>query len=128
MDNFDTVLDQLEKAGINVGIKHFMNSLGLLRFKDKQYDMVRVSDLVPCIADLLVEFIEAVIKLLVFVLEELFEPFANNVINDIAVPGFGSFCPFLILIRVDVKACVRVKICLSVILGIKGFGERADKI
>ena len=41
MDNFDTVLDQLEKAGINVGIKHFMNSLGLLRFKDKQYDMVR---------------------------------------------------------------------------------------
>ena len=41
IDNFDTVLDQLEKAGIKVGIRHFMNSLGLLRFKDKQYDMVR---------------------------------------------------------------------------------------
>ena len=41
IDNFNTVLDELEKAGINVGIKHLMNSLGLLRFHEKRYDMVR---------------------------------------------------------------------------------------
>ena len=41
IDNFNIVLDELEKAGINVGIKHLMNSLGLLRFHEKRYDMVR---------------------------------------------------------------------------------------
>ena len=41
IENFEKVIDQLEKAGINVGIKHFNNSLGLLRFTDKEYDMVR---------------------------------------------------------------------------------------
>ena len=41
IDNFNTVLDELEKSGINVGIKHLMNSLGLLRFHEERYDMVR---------------------------------------------------------------------------------------
>ena len=38
---YDKVVTELEKAGINVGIKHMMNSIGLLRFNDTKYDMVR---------------------------------------------------------------------------------------
>ena len=38
---FDTVIEQLEKAGLNVGMKHMMDSIGTLRFNDTKYDMVR---------------------------------------------------------------------------------------
>ena len=41
IENFDKIVDHLEKAGINVGIKHLMNSFGILRFNDKKYNMVR---------------------------------------------------------------------------------------
>lgn len=41
IDEYDEVVEKLEKAGINVGIKHLMNSLGLLRFNNEKYDMVR---------------------------------------------------------------------------------------
>ena len=41
INNFNTIIEKLEKTGINVGIKHLMNSIGLLRFNDKRYDMVR---------------------------------------------------------------------------------------
>ena len=39
--NFDTIIEELEKDGINVGLKHIMNSFGILRFNDKKYDLVR---------------------------------------------------------------------------------------
>ena len=39
--NFNYIVKQLEKEGINVGIKHIMNSFGILRFNDKKYTMVR---------------------------------------------------------------------------------------
>ena len=39
--NFNYIVEQLEKKGINVGIKHIMNSFGILRFNDKKYTMVR---------------------------------------------------------------------------------------
>lgn len=41
IDDYNEVVNQLEKAGINVGIKHLMNSIGLLRFNNEKYDMVR---------------------------------------------------------------------------------------
>ena len=41
IDSFNKVVDELEKAGLNVGIKHFLNSIGLLRFDNSKYDMVR---------------------------------------------------------------------------------------
>ena len=39
--NFDAIIEELEKNGINVGLKHIMNSFGILRFNDKKYDLVR---------------------------------------------------------------------------------------
>ena len=41
IENFNQILEQLEKEGINVGLKHIMNSFGILRFNDKKYDLVR---------------------------------------------------------------------------------------
>ena len=41
IDNFNTIIEQLEKNGINVGLKHILNSFGILRFNDKRYHMVR---------------------------------------------------------------------------------------
>jgi alanine racemase len=41
IENFNEILEQLEKEGINVGLKHIMNSFGILRFNDKKYDLVR---------------------------------------------------------------------------------------
>ena len=41
IENFNYIVEQLEKGGINVGIKHIMNSFGILRFNDKKYTMVR---------------------------------------------------------------------------------------
>ena len=41
IENFNYIVEQLEKEGINVGIKHIMNSFGILRFNDKKYTMVR---------------------------------------------------------------------------------------
>ena len=41
IENYDTVVNQLQQAGLNVGIKHLMNGLGTLRFNDTKYDMVR---------------------------------------------------------------------------------------
>ena len=44
--NFDTIIEELEKDGINVGLKHIMNSFGILRFNDKKYDLVRPGALI----------------------------------------------------------------------------------
>ncbi len=41
IENFDFIIEQLEKEGINVGIKHIMNSFGILRFNENKYSMVR---------------------------------------------------------------------------------------
>ena len=41
IENFNITIEQLEKEGINVGLKHIMNSFGILRFNDKKYDLVR---------------------------------------------------------------------------------------
>ncbi len=41
IENFNAIIEQLEKEGINVGLKHIMNSFGILRFNDKKYNMVR---------------------------------------------------------------------------------------
>ena len=41
IENFNVIIEQLEKEGINVGLKHIMNSFGILRFNDKKYDLVR---------------------------------------------------------------------------------------
>ena len=41
IENFDYIIEQLEKEGINVGIKHIMNSFGILRFNENKYSMVR---------------------------------------------------------------------------------------
>ena len=41
LENFNVIIEQLEKEGINVGLKHIMNSFGILRFNDKKYDLVR---------------------------------------------------------------------------------------
>ena len=41
IENFNIIVEQLEKEGINVGLKHIMNSFGILRFNDRKYDMVR---------------------------------------------------------------------------------------
>ena len=41
IENFDIIIEQLEKEGINIGVKHIMNSFGILRFNDNRYNMVR---------------------------------------------------------------------------------------
>ena len=41
LDNFKTIVNKLEKDGYNLGCKHIMSSLGILRFNDDQYNMVR---------------------------------------------------------------------------------------
>ena len=41
IDNFNEIIEQLEKEGINVGFKHIMNSFGILRFNENKYHMVR---------------------------------------------------------------------------------------
>ena len=41
IENFNITIEQLEKEGINVVLKHIMNSFGILRFNDKKYDLVR---------------------------------------------------------------------------------------
>ena len=41
IENFNIVIEQLEKEGINVGLKHIMNSFGILRFNDRRYNLVR---------------------------------------------------------------------------------------
>ena len=46
IDNFNIIIEQLEKEGINVGLKHIMSSLGILRFNDKKYDLVRTGFLI----------------------------------------------------------------------------------
>ena len=46
INNFDAIIEQLEKEGINVGLKHIMSSLGILRFNDKKYDLVRTGFLI----------------------------------------------------------------------------------
>ena len=46
IENFNTIIEELEKDGINVGLKHIMNSFGILRFNDKKYDLVRPGALI----------------------------------------------------------------------------------
>lgn len=41
INNFNVIIEQLEKEGIKVGLKHIMNSFGILRFNDTKYDLVR---------------------------------------------------------------------------------------
>ena len=41
IQNFNEIVEKLEKEGINVGLKHIMNSFGILRFNDIKYDLVR---------------------------------------------------------------------------------------
>ena len=41
IENFNSIIERLEKEGINVGLKHILNSFGILRFNDKKYHMVR---------------------------------------------------------------------------------------
>ena len=41
IENFNEIIEQLEKKGINVGFKHIMNSFGILRFNENKYHMVR---------------------------------------------------------------------------------------
>ena len=41
INNFDKIVEKLEKGGIKVGLKHIMNSFGILRFNNKKYDLVR---------------------------------------------------------------------------------------
>ena len=41
IENFNIIIEQLEKEGIKVGLKHIMNSFGILRFNDNKYDLVR---------------------------------------------------------------------------------------
>ena len=42
IENFDDIIQQLEKEGKNLGVKHLMNSYGILRFNnDNKYSMVR---------------------------------------------------------------------------------------
>ena len=41
IENFNYIVEKIEKERINVGIKHIMNSFGILRFNDKKYTMVR---------------------------------------------------------------------------------------
>ena len=41
INNFDEIVEKLEKEGIKVGLKHIMNSFGILRFNNKKYDLVR---------------------------------------------------------------------------------------
>ena len=41
IENFNTIIEQLEKEGINPGLKHIMNSFGILRFNEKKYNLVR---------------------------------------------------------------------------------------
>ena len=41
IENFNKILEKLEKEGINVGLKHIMNSFGILRFNKKNFDLVR---------------------------------------------------------------------------------------
>lgn len=41
INNFDEITENLEKVGIKVGLKHIMNSFGILRFNNKKYDLVR---------------------------------------------------------------------------------------
>ncbi len=38
---FDNVIEELEKAGINPGVKHLQNSYGILNFPELSYDYVR---------------------------------------------------------------------------------------
>ena len=41
INTFDEIVEKLEKGGIKVGLKHIMNSFGILRFNNKKYDLVR---------------------------------------------------------------------------------------
>ena len=41
IENFNSLIERLEKEGINVGLKHILNSFGILRFNEKKYHMVR---------------------------------------------------------------------------------------
>jgi len=41
IENFNYIIERLEKEGINVGLKHILNSFGILRFNEKKYHMVR---------------------------------------------------------------------------------------
>ena len=41
IENFNFIIERLEKEGINVGLKHILNSFGILRFNEKKYHMVR---------------------------------------------------------------------------------------
>ena len=41
IENFNIILEKLEKEGVNVGLKHLMNSFGILRFNSKKYDLIR---------------------------------------------------------------------------------------
>ena len=41
IDEFNTIIEQLEKDGIKVGVKHLMNSFGTLKLRGKKYDLVR---------------------------------------------------------------------------------------
>ena len=41
IENFNSIIERLEKEGINVGLKHILNSFGILRFNEKKYHMVR---------------------------------------------------------------------------------------
>ena len=41
IENFNCIIEMLEKEGINVGLKHILNSFGILRFNEKKYHMVR---------------------------------------------------------------------------------------
>ena len=41
IENFHIILDKLEKEGVKVGLKHIVNSFGILRFNDKSFDLVR---------------------------------------------------------------------------------------
>ena len=41
ISNFDTIIQQLEKEGYNLGFKHIMSSLGILRCDNSKYNMFR---------------------------------------------------------------------------------------
>ena len=42
INNFNNIIKDLKEKGIDVGLKHLMNSFGILRFKENCYDLVRV--------------------------------------------------------------------------------------
>ena len=98
---------------IDLCLRVFQLLLGIVQFG------ARIIYLFPCVIKAFIEFIDAVIKLVVFFFEERFKSVIYYTSQCDLILTLGTCCPILIFIGINKQARVGIKIGFCVIFGIE---------